>query len=162
MASKYISLMASFTSILVMTRRLSVESLLSVLCEIFLHCRLLSLIAFKPCSYSVNSILVQLHCPLNSMAKHMNTELVSQFTEDAYAIVDQICEYSSCGIQIRAGKPCLHVATLNPEQVGRHVCAACCARYKNIKATSRRLKPTSELFVCLFQHLPIIRFLILI
>jgi hypothetical protein len=140
----------------VMTRRLSVESLLSVLCEIFLHCRLLSLIAFKPCSYSVNSILVQLHCPLNSMAKHMNTELVSQITEDAYTI------HSSCGIQIRAGKPCLYVATLNPEQVGRHVCAACCARYKNIKATSRRLKPTSELFVCLFQHLPIIRFLILI
>ncbi|KAG2743359.1 hypothetical protein P692DRAFT_201809143 [Suillus brevipes Sb2] len=109
MASKYISLMASFTSILVMTRRLSVESLL-----------LLSLIAFKPYSYSVNSILVQLHCLLNSMAKHMNTELVSQFTEDAYTIVDQICEHSSCGIQIRAGKPCLYIATLNPEQIQKY------------------------------------------
>ncbi|KAG1766766.1 hypothetical protein EDD22DRAFT_950345 [Suillus occidentalis] len=51
------------------------------------------------------------------MAKHMNTELVSQFTEDAYATVDQICEHPSCGIQIRAGEPCLCVATINPGQV---------------------------------------------
>ncbi|KAG1744433.1 hypothetical protein EDB19DRAFT_1827036 [Suillus lakei] len=78
------------------------------------------------------------------MAEYMNTELISQFTEDSYATVDQICECPSCGIQIRAGKPCLYVATINPGQVGRHVCAACYARYENKRVTSRRPKPTAS------------------
>jgi hypothetical protein len=143
MASKHISLMASFTSILVVTRRLSVESSSSVLCVLF--CGLLSLIVFKPCSYSIDSISAQLHYPLNSMAEHTNTELISQFTEDAYATVDRICERPSCSIQIRAGEPCLYVATINPGQVGRHVCATCYARYENKRATSRRPKLTGEL-----------------
>lgn len=133
MASKHIRLMASVLC-----------KIMSILCEIILHCRLF-LTVFKPCSYSVNSVSVKLHCPLNSMAEHTNTELVSQFTEDAYATVDRICERPSCGIQIRAGEPCLYVATINPGQVGRHVCAACYARYENKSATSRRPKPTGEL-----------------
>ncbi|KAG1740217.1 uncharacterized protein EDB91DRAFT_1248542 [Suillus paluster] len=76
------------------------------------------------------------------MAEHMNTKLVSQFTEDVYATEDRICERPSCGIQIRAGEPCLYIATINPGQVGWHVCAACYARYENKRATSRR--PTAS------------------
>jgi len=104
-----------------------------------------SFIIFKLCYYSVS---VQFNFPLDSMAEHTNTELISQFTGDAYATEDRYCECLSCGIYIKVGEPCLYVATINPGQVGRHVCAACYSRYKNKRATSRRPKPTSELGWC--------------
>ncbi|KAG2144402.1 uncharacterized protein EDB93DRAFT_1251643 [Suillus bovinus] len=72
-----------------------------------------SFIVFKPCSVSV-------------------------FTEDAYTTQDRVCEHPSCAILIKAGEPCLYVATINPGQAGRNVCAACYARYENKRATSRR------------------------
>jgi hypothetical protein len=77
------------------------------------------------------------------MAEHPNSyELVSQFTEDAFAAADRICERPSCRSIIKAGEPCLYVATIEPGQPGRKVCAACYARYEMKAATSRR--PTAS------------------
>ncbi|KAG1744423.1 hypothetical protein EDB19DRAFT_1827030 [Suillus lakei] len=65
-----------------------------------------------------------MHNPLNVYARQevINVSGTSYsnkllwFTKDSYATVDQICECPSCGIQIRAGKPCLYIATINPGQ----------------------------------------------
>ncbi|KAG1874866.1 hypothetical protein F4604DRAFT_1925001 [Suillus subluteus] len=46
---------------------------------------------------------------------------VSVFTEDAYATQDRTCEWPSCAILIRAGEPCLYVATINPGQAESNV-----------------------------------------
>jgi hypothetical protein len=68
-------------------------------------------------------------------------ELVSQFTEDAFAQEDRTCERPACGSKILKGEPCHYVATVDPGNPGRHVCASCYARYEKKAATWAR--PTS-------------------
>jgi hypothetical protein len=65
-------------------------------------------------------------------------ELVSQFTEDAYAMEDHLCERPTCRLKIAKGAPCFYVATIEPEKPGRHVCGPCYARYQTKVATSVR------------------------
>jgi hypothetical protein len=65
-------------------------------------------------------------------------EIVSQFTEDAYAKEDRICDRPVCRAKIRKGDPCFYVATIEPGQPGRNVCAPCYSHYKKNPATSVR------------------------
>lgn len=65
-------------------------------------------------------------------------ELVSQFTEDAYAMEDRFCECPACQSKIAKGAPCFYVATIEPGKPGRHVCGPCYARYQTKAATSVR------------------------
>ncbi|KAG2344991.1 hypothetical protein BDR05DRAFT_998601 [Suillus weaverae] len=65
-------------------------------------------------------------------------EIVSQFTEDAYAKEDHICDRPVCRAKIRKGDPCFYVATIEPGQPGRNVCAPCYSHYKKNPATSVR------------------------
>ncbi|KAG1878330.1 hypothetical protein F4604DRAFT_1680016 [Suillus subluteus] len=69
-------------------------------------------------------------------------ELASQFTEDAFAKEDLICERSSCAAKIRKGDPCFYIATIVIGQRGRFVCAACHRHYQGKAATSMR--PTAQ------------------
>jgi hypothetical protein len=39
-------------------------------------------------------------------------ELASQFTEDAFAKEDLICERSACAAKILKGDPCFYIATI--------------------------------------------------
>ncbi|KIK76039.1 hypothetical protein PAXRUDRAFT_29013, partial [Paxillus rubicundulus Ve08.2h10] len=68
----------------------------------------------------------------------MPFELVSQFTEDAFAKEDHICDRPSCKAKIKAGEPCFYVATIDPAQPGHHVCAPCYSQYRKKEATSVR------------------------
>jgi hypothetical protein len=65
-------------------------------------------------------------------------EIISQFTEDAYAKEDRICDRPVCRAKIRKGEPCFYVATIEPGQPGHNVCASCHAHYKKNPATSVR------------------------
>ncbi|KAG2134217.1 hypothetical protein BD769DRAFT_1665245 [Suillus cothurnatus] len=65
-------------------------------------------------------------------------ELVSQFTEDAFATEDHLCERPACQSMIAKGAPCLYVATIEPGKPGRHVCSQCYALYQTKAATSVR------------------------
>jgi hypothetical protein len=65
-------------------------------------------------------------------------EIVSQFTEDAYAKEDCICDRPVCRAKIRKGDPCFYVVTIEPGQPGRNVCAPCYSHYKKNPATSVR------------------------
>jgi hypothetical protein len=69
------------------------------------------------------------------MASH---ELVSQFTEDAFANEDRTCERPACGAKIQKGQPCFYIATIVHGQPGRFVCGACHLRYQRKAATSVR------------------------
>jgi hypothetical protein len=69
-------------------------------------------------------------------------ELVSQFTEDAFAKEDLICERSACTAKILKGDPCFYIATIVIGQRGRFVCTACHRHYKGKAATSMR--PTAQ------------------
>ena len=57
-------------------------------------------------------------------------DLVTQFTEDAFAKEDRVCQRSKCKILIRKGDPCYYVAALDPAQPGKFVCAECYRWYK--------------------------------
>ncbi|KAG2134629.1 hypothetical protein BD769DRAFT_1665069 [Suillus cothurnatus] len=76
-------------------------------------------------------------------------EIISQFTEDAYAKEDHICDRPVCRAKIRKGEPCFYVATIEPGQPGRNVCASCHAHYKKNPATSVRPTHRAEQ-LCLF------------
>ncbi|KAG0706908.1 hypothetical protein DFH29DRAFT_995495 [Suillus ampliporus] len=65
-------------------------------------------------------------------------ELVSQFTEDAFAHEDRICERSACAAKIRKGEPCFYIATIVIGQRGHFVCGACHRHYEGKRATSVR------------------------
>ncbi|KAG2029448.1 hypothetical protein BDR03DRAFT_1018380 [Suillus americanus] len=69
-------------------------------------------------------------------------ELLTQYTEDAYAREDQICDRPSCKANIRTGDPCFYVATIEPGQCGRYVCASCHLHYEKKRATS--VRPTGS------------------
>ncbi|KAG1879968.1 hypothetical protein F4604DRAFT_1922644 [Suillus subluteus] len=69
-------------------------------------------------------------------------ELLTQYTEDAYAKEDQICDRPSCMANIRTGEPCFYVATIEPGQRGRYVCESCHLHYENKQATS--VRPTGS------------------
>ncbi|KAG1800558.1 hypothetical protein EV424DRAFT_1545696 [Suillus variegatus] len=68
-------------------------------------------------------------------------ELLTQYTEDAYAKEDQICDRPSCMTNIRTGEPCFYVATIKPGQRGHYVCESCHLHYENKRATS--VRPTA-------------------
>ncbi|KAG2342758.1 hypothetical protein BDR05DRAFT_1000732 [Suillus weaverae] len=59
-------------------------------------------------------------------------ELVSQFTEDAYATEDRLCERPACQLKIAKGAPCFYVATIEPEKPGHHVCMNAAQRKSTI------------------------------
>ena len=65
-------------------------------------------------------------------------ELVSQFTEDAYAKQDCICERPACGAKILKGEPRFYIATIDANKRGRFVCGSCNSRYQKKAATSVR------------------------
>ncbi|KAJ8591287.1 hypothetical protein M405DRAFT_840668 [Rhizopogon salebrosus TDB-379] len=71
------------------------------------------------------------------MASH-DSELVTQFTEDAFANEDRICQRPSCASKIRKGEPCFYIATIIHGQPGRFVCGACHQRYQGKAATGVR------------------------
>ena len=65
-----------------------------------------------------------------------NQDIVMQFTEDAFAWEDRVCQWSSCQVPIRKGDPCHYVAAYDPTQPGKFVCGACYRWYKNKPATT--------------------------
>lgn len=71
------------------------------------------------------------------MASH-NSELITQFTEDAFANEDRICQRPSCASKIHKGEPCFYIATIVHGQSGRFVCGACHRRYQGKVATGVR------------------------
>ncbi|KAG1902250.1 uncharacterized protein F5891DRAFT_1186832 [Suillus fuscotomentosus] len=70
-------------------------------------------------------------------------ELVSQFTEDAFAKDDRVCERPACSSKILKGDPCFYVATVDPGTPGRYVCGPCHRRYQGKLATT--VRPCCEL-----------------
>ncbi|KIK74233.1 hypothetical protein PAXRUDRAFT_791481 [Paxillus rubicundulus Ve08.2h10] len=74
----------------------------------------------------------------------MPFKLVSQFMEDVFAKEDCICDRPSCKAKIKAGEPCFYVATIDPGQPGRHVCAPCYFQYRKKAATSSHLCPDPQ------------------
>lgn len=81
--------------------------------------------------YSINSILL--------MA--FTSELITQFTEDAFADRDCTCERPSCTTKIHKGDPCFYIATMVPGKAGRFVCRPCNHHYELKLATG--VRPTS-------------------
>ncbi|KAG1804148.1 hypothetical protein EV424DRAFT_1432813 [Suillus variegatus] len=69
-------------------------------------------------------------------------ELVSQFTEDAYAKEDRICERPACAANILKGDPCFYIATIDSTKSGRFVCGSCHSRYRKKAATT--VRPSSR------------------
>jgi len=63
-------------------------------------------------------------------------DLVTQFTEDAFAKDDRVCQRSRCQASIRKGDPCHYVAAYDPSQPGKFVCGKCYSWYKNKPATT--------------------------
>ncbi|KAG1784918.1 uncharacterized protein HD556DRAFT_1314653 [Suillus plorans] len=73
-----------------------------------------------------------------------NYELVSQYTEDAFAKEDRLCQRPACGTNIAKGDPCFYVATIEHGKPGRYVCGPCHEHYQKKAATSVRpaVRPT--------------------
>ncbi|KAG1760646.1 hypothetical protein EDD22DRAFT_848322 [Suillus occidentalis] len=65
-------------------------------------------------------------------------ELISQYTEDAFAAEDHVCERPVCRARIAKGDPCFYVGTIDPGKPGRYVCGPCHAHYLTMPATSVR------------------------
>ena len=65
-------------------------------------------------------------------------DLVTQFTEDAFATQDRICQRSKCQAPIQRGEPCHYVAAYDSTQPGKFVCEACYRWYKSKPATTIR------------------------
>jgi hypothetical protein len=93
-------------------------------------------VIFKPCR---SSALLLFTVPL--MANPNN--VVCQFTEDAFAAEDRICEWPSCRAEISKGQPCYYVHTIEPGKAGCYVCAACYAHYQTRSVMSMK-RPTGE------------------
>jgi hypothetical protein len=81
---------------------------------------------------------IHLACCLQSATSMSDYELLTQYTEDAYAKADRICDRPSCQADIRTGEPCFYIATIEPGQHGRYVCASCHVHYGKKRATSVR------------------------
>ncbi|KAG1908078.1 uncharacterized protein F5891DRAFT_1181105 [Suillus fuscotomentosus] len=73
-----------------------------------------------------------------------NYELVSQYTEDAFAKEDWLCQHPACGANIAKGDPCFYVATIEHGKPGHYVCGPCHECYQKKAATSVRpaVRPT--------------------
>ncbi|KAG1790000.1 uncharacterized protein HD556DRAFT_1446572 [Suillus plorans] len=69
-------------------------------------------------------------------------ELISQFTEDAFAAEDRVCERPVCRARIAKGDPCFYVGTVDPGKPGRYVCGPCHSHYLTMPATS--VRPTGR------------------
>ena len=69
-------------------------------------------------------------------------ELVLQYTEDAIANEDRVCNHPACRAPIQKGESCHYVAMVNPGQTGRQVCGACLGHYQKKAAT--HVHPTSN------------------
>lgn len=65
-------------------------------------------------------------------------ELFTQFTEDAVAQEDCVCQCPSCATKIRKGEPCFYIATVAHGQPGCFVCGACYQRYQRKASTGVR------------------------
>ena len=72
------------------------------------------------------------------MQASSSQDLVTQFTEDAFAQEDRVCQRSSCQALIRKGGPCHYVSAYDPAQPGRFVCGECYAWYQKKPATTAR------------------------
>ncbi|KAL4072559.1 hypothetical protein V8B97DRAFT_2023344 [Scleroderma yunnanense] len=66
-------------------------------------------------------------------------ELITEFTEDAFAQEDRICKQSKCQGHIWKGDPCHYIATYNTFQPGKFVCGACYQWYQSKPATTASL-----------------------
>ena len=78
-------------------------------------------------------------------------DLVTQFTEDAFAKDDRVCQRSKCKVLIWKGEPCHYVAAYNLTQPGKFVCAECYGWYKNKPVTTARAHPQG---ISVFPPLP--------
>ncbi|KIK78265.1 hypothetical protein PAXRUDRAFT_164433 [Paxillus rubicundulus Ve08.2h10] len=63
-------------------------------------------------------------------------ELITQFTEDAFAKEDRVCQRSSCQVRIQMGEPCHYVMGHNVTQPGKYVCGTCFLWYRHKPATT--------------------------
>ncbi|KIK81064.1 hypothetical protein PAXRUDRAFT_156974 [Paxillus rubicundulus Ve08.2h10] len=63
-------------------------------------------------------------------------KVVSQFTEDAFAQEDQLCEWPACGVLIKQGDPCFYIATIDTSKQGQHICGPCYCRYQEKPSTT--------------------------
>ena len=72
------------------------------------------------------------------MQASSSQDLVTQFTEDAFAQEDRVCQRSSCQALIRKGSPCHYVSAYDPAQPGRFVCGECYRWYQKKPATTAR------------------------
>jgi hypothetical protein len=69
-------------------------------------------------------------------------ELVSQFTEDAVAQEDRICDRPACRRRIVKNDPCHYVANMIVGQPGRFVCETCYVGYR--QKISSSVRPSGE------------------
>ncbi|KAG1732589.1 hypothetical protein EDB19DRAFT_1831293 [Suillus lakei] len=65
----------------------------------------------------------------------VSLEVFTQFTEDAIAQEDHVCQCPSCAAKICKGEPCHYIATVVHGQPGRFVCGACYQHYQRKAAT---------------------------
>ncbi|KAG1735511.1 hypothetical protein EDB19DRAFT_1830189 [Suillus lakei] len=70
----------------------------------------------------------------------VSLEVFTQFTEDAIAQEDRVCQRPSCATKIRKGEPCHYIATVVHGQPGWFVCGACYQCYQRKAAT--RVRPS--------------------
>ncbi|KAI6016397.1 hypothetical protein BKA83DRAFT_4498028 [Pisolithus microcarpus] len=106
----------------------------------------------------IKSALRSVHCHPSSGSYHRflpfscrsimqasSQDLVTQFTEDAHAGADRVCDRSKCQTLIRKGDPCHYVASYNPAQPGKYVCDDCYKWYKSKPATTVRARGAQSL-----------------
>lgn len=72
------------------------------------------------------------------MQASSSQDLVTQFTEDAFAQEDRVCQRSRCLALIRKGSPCHYVSAYDPAQPGKFICVECYRWYQNKPATTAR------------------------
>lgn len=93
------------------------------------------------------------HCALESQPQFpfrlfsATMELVSQYTEDAFAKEARLCQRPACGANIAMGDPCFYVATIEHGKPGRYVCGPCHERYQRKAATS--VRPAGKNHYCI-------------
>ncbi|KAI5989938.1 hypothetical protein EDD15DRAFT_2198291 [Pisolithus albus] len=71
--------------------------------------------------------------------------IVTQFTEDAFAKEDRVCQRSRCQGRIRKGEPCHYVSAYDPAHPGKFVCEACYRWYMNKPTTTARTNSLPDL-----------------
>ncbi|KAI6094249.1 hypothetical protein EDD16DRAFT_1522532 [Pisolithus croceorrhizus] len=71
-------------------------------------------------------------------------EIISQFTEDAVASQDMICQHPSCGKFIPKGDLCYYITTINPAKPGHLVCKSCLDWYSRKLSTTVRTRAPVE------------------